>query len=430
MKIAVIGAGITGLTTALKLSEAGHQVTIYEASPVPGGLGTYVRVDKNHMERFYHHFFGSDIHVIRLIKQLGIGAKLKFYPSKTSVFYQGKIFRFSSPADLLKFSPLPFIDRLRLGVALAQLKYLPVDIKKLDRISAKNWLIRHAGRKAYEIIWEPLLVGKFEQYASSIPAAWLRERVRDRTFKLGYLDGGTKTLFDALIKKLKKNGVTVHLNRSVSSVESKDGQVHITTNGKTQLVDRCVMTTVSPISANLLKNKLPVVKQKLLSVQDQLGAVCLLLELKNPIQDQYWINFCDLKQPVLVMVEHTNLINASHYGGRHLVYLANYIHRTHKNFFLSDDEVIKQYTALLKKLNHRFDDSWITRATISRVPRAQTIFGLNSFTNRPPIRLLDNIFMANIDQMYPHDRNFNLGVELGEKIAKMMSSYDTSHQTA
>ncbi len=165
MKIAIIGAGITGLSTAHLLSKEGHSVTVYEASPVTGGLGTFVRVQNSSIERFYHHFFRSDTHVINLIKQLGIGSKLKFYPSKTSILYEGATYPFSSPLDLLTFKPLPFIDRLRLGVALAILKYLPVNIKKLDSVSAKSWLMTYAGAEAYKVIWKPLLVGKFAKFS-------------------------------------------------------------------------------------------------------------------------------------------------------------------------------------------------------------------------------------------------------------------------
>lgn len=421
MRVAIIGAGITGLSTALELSKNGHSVTIYEASPVPGGLGTYIEVGNNSIERYYHHFFRSDVHVIDLIGQLGIEDKLRFYPSKTSIFYKGKTYPFSSPLDLLKFSPLPLIDRLRLGFAIAQLKYLPLNMQKLDKISAKNWLIKNAGQKAYDIIWKPLLTGKFAKYADSVPTAWLRDRIRDRSFDLGYLDGGSRTLFDALIKELAKRKVTIHLETPVSQVESKQNSVEITSGAKIISYDKCLMTTVSPIATKLLKNKLKPELANVLNSQDQLGAVCLLLELSQPIQTQYWINICDDNEPVLVMVEHTNLIGKKHYGNKSLVYLANYLHRDSPRFMESDETVIKTYTTILKKLNPKFKNSWIKKATISRVPRAQTIFGLNSFANRPPIKLLQNVFLANIDQMYPHDRNFNLGVELGRKVVTLIT---------
>ncbi len=420
MNIAIIGAGITGLSTALELSKAGNQVTIYEASPVPGGLGTYIKVQDNYIERYYHHFFRSDVHVIDLIRQLGIGDKLKFYPSKTSVFYKGHTYPFSSPVDLLKFSPLPFLDRLRLGISLAQLKYLPMDMQKLDKVSAKDWLISHAGQKAYDIIWKPLLVGKFAKYADAVPAAWLRDRISDRSFDLVYLDGGSQTLFNALIKDLDKRGVAIHLETPVSQIESKKNEVTVTVGGKNYSYDKCLITTVSPIATKLLKNKLKPELANLLNSQDQLGAVCLLLELSQPIQKQYWVNICQENEPVLVMVEHTNLIDKKNYGGRSLVYLANYIHRDNPRFKESDEVVINTYTSILKKLNPKFNSSWITKATVSRVPRAQTIFGLNSFSNRPPVRLLHNVFLANIDQMYPHDRNFNLGVELSKRVSRIM----------
>jgi protoporphyrinogen oxidase len=420
MKIAIIGAGITGLSTALLLSQLGHEVTVYESSSVPGGLGTFVKVGNTSIERFYHHFFRSDIHVISLIKELGIGDKLKFYPSKTSVLYKGRTYSFSSPLDLMKFKPLPIIDRLRLGIALAFLKYLPVNMRKLDTISAKSWLKSYAGAQAYEVIWKPLLVGKFAKFADKVPAAWLRERIRDRSFDLGYLDGGSETLFNALIAQLKKQKVSINLNTPVSNVESYNDRVDLEISGKKASFDKCLITAVSPIAAKLIKNKIPSKIKTLLDSQDQLGAVCLLLELSQPIQNRYWINVCEENEPVLVMLEHTNLINRKNYGNRSLVYLANYLHRDSDRFKESDAQIVRTYTSILKKINPQFKNSWIKKSTISRVPRAQTIFGLNSLSNRPPMKLFHNVFLANIDQMYPHDRNFNLAVELSKKIAKMI----------
>ena len=122
------------------------------------------------------------------------------------------------------------------------------------------------------------------------------------------------------------------------------------------------------------------------------------------------------------MVEHTNLIDKKNYGNRSLVYLANYLHRDSDRFRESDEIVVRTYLSILRKLNPKFKNSWIKKSTVSRVPRAQTIFGLNSFADRPPNQLLHNVFLANIDQMYPHDRNFNLGVELSKKVSNIMTN--------
>ncbi len=121
------------------------------------------------------------------------------------------------------------------------------------------------------------------------------------------------------------------------------------------------------------------------------------------------------------MVEHTNLIDKSHYAGRSLVYLANYIHRNDPRFALSDSEILKIYTSILKKINPKFQSSWIYKSHVSRVPRAQTLFSTGSLINRPPMKLsVPRIYLANIDMMYPHDRNFNLAAELGNKVARLV----------
>ncbi|MBI1863459.1 FAD-dependent oxidoreductase, partial [Candidatus Microgenomates bacterium] len=252
-------------------------------------------------------------------------------------------------------------------------------------------------------------------------ALWLWGRVFDRSLKLGYLTGSAKILFDRLIAQIEKQNGTIVLNAEVTAVLSKNNKVAVTVNGKTRLFDKCLLTTVSPISALLIKNKIDAKTLKLMNENDHLGAVCVTLELKHSVQSQYWLNICEKNADVLVMIEHTNLIDKSHYDNRVIVYLANYLHRSTKRFQMSEKEIIDEYTGFLKKINPQFDKSWIIKARLARVPRTQTIFYTGALTTRPPHRLpVKNLYMANIDQMYPHDRNLNLGIMLGKKVATMM----------
>ena len=74
-------------------------------------------------------------------------------------------------------------------------------------------------------------------------------------------------------------------------------------------------------------------------------------------------------------------------------------------------------------MNPEFDRSWILKYYISRVPFTQTIFHKGALKDRPPVELpVKGLYMANIDQMYPHDRNLNLGVELGTKVADIIET--------
>ena len=422
MKVGIIGAGITGLSAAYELIKQGHTVVIFERGAVPGGLGTYIPVSGNYIERYYHHFFQSDTLIKQYAQELGIADKLKFYPSQNAIFIDGNLYPFSGPVDLLRYKPLPVIDRLRCAITTGFFKFMPRQIASLDGISAVDWIKKYSGEKVYQKIWGPLLEGKFSEYADKVPALWLWGRIYDRSFKLGYFDGSVKILFDVLIEKIIASGMgDLRLEAEVTGIESTGKTVTVFEKNKRYVFDKVIVTTVSPISEKLFKNNLSDKYRKQLQATDHLGAVCLILELKQRVQSAYWVNICEKDAPVLVMVEHTNFIPESEYGGKHIVYLANYLHRNDPRFKFSDEEVLERYTTVLKKMNKDFKKTWISKYYISRVPRAQTIFQLNALQHKPNMKTpIKNVYLANIDQMYPHDRNLNQGIELGMKVVSLL----------
>ncbi|MGH7245507.1 MAG: FAD-dependent oxidoreductase [Candidatus Levyibacteriota bacterium] len=421
MKIAIIGGGITGLSAAWELVKKGHSVTVFEKSKTPGGLGTYIPVNKNYIESFYHHFFSSDKEIIHLSKELHIDRKLKFYPAKTGIFINNKVYPFSSITDLLQFSPLSFFDRVRCGMMIGFFKLLLLPPYVLDKISAEKFIKAFSGKNVYKVVWGPLLEGKFSKFARKIPALWLWGRVKDRSLKLGYFDGSVRILFEKLVTSIKRKKGDVLLGAEITGIESKNGKVFIKEKNKDYVFNKVIITTVSPIAKFLLKNKLSRKETKLFSSIDHLGAVCVVLELSRPLQDRYWLNICQKGAPVLVIVEHTNMVGKKQYGGRSLLYLANYIHRSEDRFKKTDSEILKEYLSFLPTINKEFRKSWIKKSYVNRVPRAQTIFTLQANSKIPPIRFsVPNIFMVNIDQMYPHDRNLNQGIQLGKKAASLL----------
>lgn len=420
MNIAIIGAGITGLSAAHTLAKKGHAVTVFEKASVVGGLGTYVPVKGNYIEAFYHHFFQSDTGLIALTKELGISSKLKFYSGNTGIFFKDNLYKFNSATDLLTFKPLALIDRIRCGILMAFCKVIPFELQSLDTITSESWIKKIAGIKVFTTIWQPLLKGKFDAFASKIPALWLWARIKDRSLKLGYFDGSTKVLFEALIKAIQKNKGAILTGVTIEKAAKTKSGVTITVDRQKMDFDKVLFTTVSPVTAALCQDMLPAKLTSNLQKKDHLGAVCVIVELKKKVQDLYWISVCDTNSPVLVVVEHTNLISPKKYGGRHIIYLANYIHYSRDGFNLPEDEIIKTYTGFLKTLNPEFDESWILSAKLARVPRTQSLFFKNALKNIPPLQLDENIYMANIDHMYPHDRNLNLGVKLGQKVANLI----------
>ena len=98
MNIAIIGAGIAGLTAAYELTRSGHRVVVFEAADKTGGLASGFR-DEHwdwSLERFYHHWFASDDAVINLINEIGEEDKLFFPRPITSIWHKGKAYPFDS----------------------------------------------------------------------------------------------------------------------------------------------------------------------------------------------------------------------------------------------------------------------------------------------------------------------------------------------
>jgi protoporphyrinogen oxidase len=165
---------------------------VMERESEAGGLaaGFLVGDTDVYLEKFYHHLFRSDTAAIALINELGLGARLYWGEPNSSLLYQGKPYQLAGTvSSIMAITPLSFWDRLRLGAAGAFLKVLPSPAI-LEGQTAAVWLRRWMGRRAYEVVWEPQLRGKFGMYATEIAMPWMWARVHCRTNSLGYLKGG------------------------------------------------------------------------------------------------------------------------------------------------------------------------------------------------------------------------------------------------
>ena len=131
------------------------------------------------------------------------------------------IVQLDSPLNLLRFPGLSLTDKLRTGALAAFCKIYPF-WQTLEGITAKQLFRTVGGKRAWEIIWEPLMTGKFGRFDSTIAASWLWARVHKRSPSLCYIEGGFETLTSALKSAIEKKDGKICVNTSVSSVK-KDG---------------------------------------------------------------------------------------------------------------------------------------------------------------------------------------------------------------
>ena len=143
------------------------------------------------------------------------------------------------------------------------------------------------------------------------------------------------------------------------------------------------------------------------------------MRLKRPFftDGTYWLNVCEPGAPILAVVEHTNFMDSKHYNNEHLIYLGHYLPKEHTYFSLSAEDLLKTLDPFLRRLNPEYNKSLIGLKKFS-VPFAQPIIPINYSRQVPSmITPFQNVYLANIQQVYPWDRGTNYAVELGEQVA-------------
>jgi protoporphyrinogen oxidase len=424
--IAVLGAGALGLSAAFRLAQLGAKVTVLEREPLAGGLAAgFQPVPGVWLERFYHHLFRSDRHAISLIEELGLGDALTWHRPVTATRYRDREYQLDSPMSLLRFTPLSPIARLRMGATLAFLRALP-RAGLLEGRTASSWLRSTMGHSGFEIVWEPLLRAKFGTAANEISLPWFWARVHDRTAELGYLAGGFQQLYDRLRDAVTELGGSVRLGTEVTSIGSRNGalEVGIREGQTTDALDFDLVVSTLPTRLTCrLTPELPDWYRQRHDRAQAVGAHCLILGLDRPLTDVYWLNINDPEYPFMAVVEHTNMRSPSEYQGLHIVYLANYRPMDDPIFKTSKDDLITAWMDPLRRLNPDFDRHWIQASWSHAAPFAQPIVTPAYREHIPPFDTpVKNLFVANMFQVYPHDRGQNYSIELAEKLTSFMAA--------
>jgi len=419
-RTAVLGAGALGLTVALRLAQRGERVTVIEREELPGGLAAGFEIEPGMwLEKFYHHIFRSDRRAIAMIEELGLGAKLEWKQPLTATLVQGKPHQLDSPASLLRFSPLPLTDRLRMGVSLAALKAMP-NARLLEGTTAMDWTRRWMGPRAYTTVWEPLLRGKFGDAAPEIAMPWFWARVHDRTQALGYLRGGFQHLYERMADGVRNAGGETRFGVAVKEVRSAAGGLDVETDDGAERFDRVVSTFATRLTARLVP-ELPASWRERHEWGRAYGAHCVVLALDRPLTSVYWLNVNDPGYPFMALVEHTNYLPASDYGGRHLVYLGNYRPMDSPLMTASLDTILEEFLPPLAGINPAFESSWVTDAWAFAAPFAQPIVTVDYRDHIPPFATpVPGLWVATMFQVYPHDRGQNYSIGLGERLVERL----------
>lgn len=426
-RVAIIGAGPAGLAAAYDLARSGHSVTIYEAAPQVGGLAAGFKAPHWDwaLEKFYHHWFGSDKAILGLIKELGWSDQVLFPRPYTVAYVKGKFEPLDSPLMALRFflRNYPLSDMIRFGIATLYLRLTPW-WQPLEKVTAAAWTRQWYGPRLYELLWRPLLVGKFgEDNLEVVNMAWLWARLHARTTRLGTFTGGFQAFMDKLAEVVRGLGVDLRLNSAVTQIKAQpDGQVAVSTAAGTETY-RAVLSTSSPALMAHLAPDLPAEYSAQLKALKSMGAVVLVLALNQQLTKYYWHSIPkEAGFPFLALVEHTNYMDREHYGGDHLIYVGDYLDPSHENFQLSKEELLERFLPAIQRFNPAFDRTWIMQSWLWKTAYAQPVPPLNHSRNIPALRTpVPGLYFASMSQVYPWDRGTNFAVEIGRRVAGMVA---------
>lgn len=415
MNLGIIGAGATGLTAAWDAVRAGHQVTVLEAADELGGLAASLDVGGVPLERYYHHIFRSDKAMIALIEELGLGDALRFHRPTTGIYRGGKLIDFTTPLDMLRFPEFGPVDAVRFAGSSAVLKAVRNGGDRYNDLTALVWLRKWAGRKATAAIWEPLLRGKFGDRAEQVSMAWLWARIHCRTFELGYVDGGFERVYAALRDGIEERGGKVEFGKAVQSIRQDGAEEAVVTcaDGSSYAFDRLIVTTPQPAFAKAagLPDDSAVWKNQ------YLGATCFVLELDRSAIPYYWLNINEPDFPFLAVVEHTKMIDPSVYGGRHILYVGNYVEREDRRFTTDPGELLDEFVPYLKRINPAFDRSWIQTWHFSKAGFAQPVVTPEYRALIPAHETpMSRVTLATMAQIYPQDRGQSYSVAMAREV--------------
>ncbi|MHB0857321.1 MAG: NAD(P)/FAD-dependent oxidoreductase [Anaerolineae bacterium] len=425
MRVAIVGGGLTGLSAADVLSEHGHQCTVFEQASTVGGLAGSFEVNGVTLEKFYHHLFTSDTTMAALIERLGLGDKLEWLPT-TNSYFVNRIYRLSTPLDLLRFSHVSLLDRVRLGLLYLRTRFVN-DWRPLEAITAREWLISMGGEHVYHAVWEPLLRGKFGRYADEVAAVWMWNKLKLRGSsrgkkqeeKLGYLRGGFSQAIQALEALLLDRGVEICTRTAVSEITIEEGRATgVVAGGERRDFDLVLVTVAPELFADMAPG-LPAEYAAQLRRIQYLANVCLVMRLDRGLSDTYWLNVGDPSIPFTGVIEHTNMQRRETYGGAHLAYLSRYLDPEDPYYRMSADELLDAYLPHLRKMFHGFSREWVLESWAWRERYTQPLIGLNYSQLKPPLKTpVERLWLCSMAQVYPEDRGMNYAVASGQHVAQ------------
>jgi len=425
-RIAVLGAGPMGLAVAYQLAKDGHEPVVFEADDRVGGMTATFDFNGLEIERYYHFHCISDHAFLAMLSELNIEHKMHWVETKMGYWYQNRLQAWGNPLALFSFKGLGWVAKFRYGLH-AFLSTKRDNWKPLDHVEASAWIRRWVGAEAYEVLWRRLFEYKFYDHAGNLSAAWIWSRIRRigrsrySLFKekLGYLEGGSKILLNAMQAAIEANGGEFRLQCPASKVVIQDGKViAVESIGRVETFDKVISTIPLPYVPRVMPDLPADVLAKFQAIKN-IAVVCIIVKLTKPLTENFWLNINDPDMDIPGLVEYTNLQPLE----QNIVYVPFYMPGEHPKFADSDEVFVQKVKRYLKKINPELQDRDFLDVRASRYRYAQPICDPLFLDKLPPVALpVKGLWVADTSYYYPEDRGISESIDFGRQMAKIATS--------
>lgn len=422
-RIAVLGAGPMGLAVGYQLVLDGYKPVIFEADDRVGGMTAAFDFNGITIERYYHFHCVSDSAFLQMLDELGLNGSMRWVETRMGYWYQNRLQSWGNPIALLRFQGLSLSAKIRYGLH-AFLSTRRTDWRPLDGLEATGWIKRWVGDEAYDVLWRRLFEYKFYDYSSNLSAAWIWSRIRriGRSRydifreKLGYLEGGSETLLQAMKGAIEQRGGEIRLKAPISKVVIEARAVKgVMVQGKLEWFDKVISTVPLPYVPRIMPDLPSDVLAAFQSIKN-IAVVCVIVKLSKPVSDNFWLNTNDPEMDIPGLVEYSNLYPLS----THVVYVPFYMPGEHPKFKESDQVFLDKVRQYLMKINPVLRDEDFLDMRASRYRYAQPVCDPGFLDRLPPVELpVNGLWVADTSYYYPEDRGISESIEFGRNMAKM-----------
>lgn len=421
-RIAVLGAGPMGLAVAYQLARDGHTPVIFEADDRVGGMTAPFDFSGLSIERYYHFHCISDHAFLKVLDELGLAGEMRWTETKMGYWYQNRLQAWGNPIALLKFKGLSLTAKFRYGLH-AFLSTKRNDWKPLDNVEATGWIKRWVGNEAWEVLWRRLFDYKFYDHTGNLSAAWIWSRIRRigrsrySLFKekLGYLEGGSETLLNALAQDIRQHGGEIRLKAPVTRVVIENGAVKgVEVEGMVEPFDKVISTIPLPYVPKVIPDLPDEILQRFKALKN-IAVVCVIVKLRKALTENFWLNTNDPEMDIPGLVEYSNLRPMK----EHIVYVPFYVPGEHPKFQEPNEVFLDKVRRYLKKINPALTDDDFIDIYASRYRYAQPICDPGYLERLPPVQLpVKGLWVADTSYYYPEDRGISESIDFGRKMAK------------